>query len=173
MFEAGKDVATRDASGKVLNAIAAALPNLIGGSADLRGSNKTYLNGLEEFSAELRTARNFNFGVREHAMTSILNGIALTTPLIPFGATFLVFSQYCLPPVRLAAMMGIRTINVWTHDSIGVGEDGPTHQPVEHLAMLRTIPNLTVLRPGDANETSYAWRAAIENTHGPTALLLT
>ncbi len=172
-FEAGKDVATRDASGKVLNAIAAALPNLIGGSADLRGSNKTYLNGLGEFSPELRQARNFNFGVREHAMTSILNGIALTTPLIPFGATFLVFSQYCLPPVRLAAMMGIRTINVWTHDSIGVGEDGPTHQPVEHLAMLRTIPNLTVLRPGDANETSYAWRAAIENTHGPTALLLT
>ncbi len=173
VFEAGKDVATRDASGKVLNAIAAALPNLIGGSADLRGSNKTYLNGLGEFSAELRTGRNFNFGVREHAMTSILNGITLTKPLIPFGATFLVFSQYCLPPVRLAAMMGIQTIHVWTHDSIGVGEDGPTHQPVEHLAMLRTIPNLTVLRPGDANETSYAWRVAIENTHGPTALLLT
>ena len=173
VFEAGKDVATRDASGKVLNAIAPALPNLIGGSADLRGSNKTYLNGMGEFSADLRTGRNFNFGVREHAMTSILNGITLTKPLIPYGATFLVFSQYCLPPVRLAAMMRIQTIHVWSHDSIGVGEDGPTHQPVEQLAMIRAIPNLTVIRPGDANETSYAWRAALEQKHGPTALILT
>jgi transketolase len=172
-FEAGKDVATRDASGKVMNAIAPALPNLIGGSADLRGSNKTFLNGHEEFSAEIRNARNFNFGVREHAMGSIMSGIALTKPLIPFGGTFLVFSQYMLPPVRLAAMMGIQTIYVWTHDSIGVGEDGPTHQPVEQLAQLRAMHNLTVIRPGDANETAYAWRAALENTHGPTALILT
>ena len=172
-FEAGKDVATRDASGKVMNAIAAALPQLIGGSADLRGSNKTFLNGYAEFSSEIRNARNFNFGVREHAMGSLMNGIALTKPLIPFGGTFLVFSQYMLPPVRLAAMMGIQTIYVWTHDSIGVGEDGPTHQPIEQLAQIRAIHNLTVIRPGDANETAMAWRAALENTHGPTALILT
>lgn len=172
-FEAGKDVATRDASGKVMNAIAAALPQLIGGSADLRGSNKTFLNGYPEFSAEIRNARNFNFGVREHAMGSALNGIALTKPLIPFGGTFMVFSQYMLPPVRLAAMMGLQAIYVWTHDSIGVGEDGPTHQPVEQLAQIRAMHNLTVIRPGDANETAMAWRAALENTHGPTALILT
>ncbi len=172
-FEAGKDVATRDASGKVMNAIAAALPQFIGGSADLRGSNKTFLNGYAEFSREIRNARNFNFGVREHAMGSLMNGIALTKPLIPFGGTFLVFSQYMLPPVRLAAMMGIQTIYVWSHDSIGVGEDGPTHQPIEQLAQIRAIHNLTVIRPGDANETAMAWRAALENTHGPTALILT
>ena len=172
-FEAGKDVATRDASGKVMNAIAAALPQFIGGSADLRGSNKTFLNGYPEFSVEHRNARNFNFGVREHAMGAVMNGIARTKPLIPFGGTFMVFSQYMLPPVRLAAMMGLQTIYVWTHDSIGVGEDGPTHQPVEQLAQIRAIHNLTVLRPADANETSYAWRAALENTHGPSALILT
>ncbi|MFN7931618.1 MAG: transketolase [Blastocatellia bacterium] len=172
-FEAGKDVATRDASGKILNAITAVLPNLIGGSADLRGSTKTFLNGYPEFSSEIRNARNLNFGVREHAMGSAMNGIALTKPLIPFGGTFMVFSQYMLPPVRLAAMMGIQTIYVWTHDSIGVGEDGPTHQPIEQLAQARAIHNLTVIRPGDANETAMAWRAALENTHGPTALILT
>ncbi len=173
VFEAGKDVATRDASGKVLNAIAADLPMLIGGSADLRGSNKTFMNGYAEFSAEIRNARNFNFGVREHAMGSAMNGIALTKPLIPFGGTFLVFSQYMLPAVRLAALMGIRVIYVWSHDSIGVGEDGPTHQPVEQMAALRALPNLTLIRPADANETAFAWRAAIENEHGPTALVLT
>ncbi len=172
-FEAGKDVATRDASSKVINAIAPALPQLIGGSADLRGSNKTFINGEPEFSAEVRKARNFNFGVREHAMGSALNGIALTKPLIPYGGTFMVFSQYMLPPVRLATMMGLQTIYVWTHDSIGVGEDGPTHQPVEQLAQIRAIHNLTVIRPADANETAMAWRAALENTHGPTALILT
>jgi transketolase len=172
VFEAGKDVATRDASGKVINALAAELPMLIGGSADLRTSNKTFINGSPEFSVEHRDGRNLNFGVREHAMGAALNGLALTRPLIPFGGTFLVFSQYMLPPVRLAAMMGLQTIYVWTHDSIGVGEDGPTHQPVEHLPALRAIPNLTVLRPADANETAYAWRAALENTHGPTALIL-
>jgi transketolase len=173
VFEAGKDVATRDASGKVLNALAAVVPNLLGGSADLRGSNKTFLNGLAEFTAETRHARNLNFGVREHAMGSMLNGLALTKPLIPYGGTFLVFSQYMLPPARLAAMMGLQVIYVWTHDSIGVGEDGPTHQPIEQLAALRAMPNLTVIRPGDANETAMAWRAALENTHGPTALILT
>ncbi|HZS06312.1 MAG TPA: transketolase [Blastocatellia bacterium] len=173
VFEAGKDVATRDASGKVLNALAPVLPMLIGGAADLRTSNKTFLNGYPEFSAEVRNGRNLNFGVREHAMGATMNGLALTVPLIPYGGTFLVFSQYMLPPVRLAAMMGLRTIYVWTHDSIGVGEDGPTHQPVEHLPALRAIPNLTVIRPGDANETAVAWRAALENTHGPTALALT
>ena len=172
VFEAGKDVATRDASGKVINALAAELPMLIGGSADLRTSNKTFINGSPEFSVEHRDGRNLNFGVREHAMGSALNGLALTRPLIPFGGTFLVFSQYMLPPVRLAAMMGLQTIYVWTHDSIGVGEDGPTHQPVEHLPALRAIPNLTVLRPADANETAFAWRAALENTHGPTGLIL-
>lgn len=173
VFEAGKDVATRDASGKVLNAIAADLPMLIGGSADLRGSNKTFLNGSAEFSSEIRQARNFNFGVREHAMGSAMNGIALTRPLIPFGGTFLVFSQYMLPAVRLAALMGIRAIYVWSHDSIGVGEDGPTHQPIEQMAALRAMPNMTLIRPADANETSFAWRAAIENEYGPTALILT
>lgn len=172
VFDAGKDVATRDASGKVINALAAALPMLIGGSADLRGSNKTFINGQPEFSAEIRLAPNFNFGVREHAMGSIMNGIALTKPLVPYGGTFLVFSQYMLPPVRLAAMMGLQAIYVWTHDSIGVGEDGPTHEPVEHLAALRALPNLTVIRPADANETAVAWRVALENTHGPTALIL-
>lgn len=173
VFETGKDVATRDASGKVLNAIAGAIPELVGGSADLRGSNKTFINGSPEFSETERHGRNFNFGVREHAMGSIMNGMALTTPIIPYGGTFLVFSQYMLPAVRLAAMMGLRAVYVWTHDSIGVGEDGPTHQPVEQMAALRAIPNLLVIRPCDANETALAWQAALENTHGPTALILT
>ncbi len=173
VFPAGTDVATRDAGGTVLNALAAALPMLLGGSADLRGSNKTFLKGHAEFSAEVRNARNFNFGVREHAMGAALNGMALTTPLIPYGGTFLVFCQYMLPSVRLASLMGLQTIYVWTHDSIYVGEDGPTHQPVEQLAMLRALPGLNVFRPADANETAMAWRAAIEYKHGPTALLLT
>jgi transketolase len=172
VFEAGKDVATRDASGRVINALAPVLPMLIGGSADLRTSNKTFINGSPEFSAERRDGRNFNFGVREHAMGSAMNGIALTIPLIPYGGTFLVFSQYMLPAVRLAALMGLQTIYVWTHDSIGVGEDGPTHQPIEQIAALRAMPNLTTIRPADANETAMAWRAALENTHGPTALIL-
>jgi transketolase len=172
VFEAGKDIATRDASGRVINALAPVLPMLIGGSADLRTSNKTFINGSPEFSAERRDGRNFNFGVREHAMGSAMNGIALTIPLIPYGGTFLVFSQYMLPAVRLAALMGLQTIYVWTHDSIGVGEDGPTHQPIEQIAALRAMPNLTTIRPADANETAMAWRAALENTHGPTALIL-
>ncbi|MEP7273830.1 MAG: transketolase, partial [Acidobacteriota bacterium] len=172
-FEAGQQMATREASGKTLNALAAALPMIVGGSADLRSSNNTFLQGYTEFSREERSGRNLNFGVREHAMGSVMNGIALTRPLIPYGGTFLVFSDYMRPPVRLAAMMGIQTIYVYTHDSIGLGEDGPTHQPVEHLASLRSVPNLTLIRPADANETAIAWRVALENRHGPTALALT
>ena len=172
-FPAGQQMATREASGKTLNAVAASLPMLVGGAADLRSSNNTFLQGYAEFSAESRAARNLNFGVREHAMGSILNGIALTRPLIPYGGTFLVFYDYMRPPVRLAAMMGLQTIYVYTHDSVGLGEDGPTHQPVEHLAGLRSVPNLTLIRPADANETVVAWRVALENRHGPTALALT
>jgi transketolase len=172
-FEAGQQMATREASGKTLNAVAAQLPMLVGGSADLRSSNNTFLQGYAEFSAEDRAGRNLNFGVREHAMGSIMNGIVLTRPLIPYGGTFLVFYDYMRPPVRLAAMMGLQTIYVYTHDSVGLGEDGPTHQPIEHLAGLRAVPNLTLIRPADANETAVAWRVALENRHGPTALALT
>ena len=172
-FPAGQQMATREASGKTLNALAAALPMIVGGSADLRSSNNTFLQGYSEFSSEDRTGRNLNFGVREHGMGSIMNGIALTHPLIPYGGTFLVFYDYMRPPVRLAAMMGLHTIYVYTHDSIGLGEDGPTHQPVEHLASLRSVPNVTLIRPADGNETAFAWKAAIENQHGPTALALT
>ncbi len=172
-FAAGEQMATREASGKTLNAIAADLPMLVGGAADLRTSNNTYLKDLGEFSDEDRSGRNFNFGVREHAMGSILNGLALTRPLIPYGGTFLIFSDYMRPPIRLAAMMGLQTIYVYTHDSIGLGEDGPTHQPIEQLAGLRSVPNLTVIRPADANESAIAWKVAIENRHGPTALAFT
>lgn len=172
-FPTDQAMATREASGKTLNAIAAALPMLVGGSADLRSSNNTFLQGYAEFSAENRDGRNFNFGVREHGMGSVMNGIALTRPLIPYGGTFLVFYDYMRPPVRLAAMMGLQTIYVYTHDSIGLGEDGPTHQPIEHLAGLRAVPNVTLIRPADANETVVAWKVALENRHGPTALALT
>ena len=172
-FPSDKQMATREASGKTLNAIAASLPMLLGGSADLKPSNNTFLDGLGTFSAENRAGRNFHFGVREHGMGSVMNGIALTVPLIPYGGTFLIFYDYMRPPVRLAAMMGLGTIYVYTHDSIGLGEDGPTHQPIEQLAGLRAVPNMTLIRPADANETAVAWRAAIENRHGPTALALT
>ncbi|NLJ75806.1 MAG: transketolase, partial [Peptococcaceae bacterium] len=168
-----KGLATRAASGSVLNAIAARLPNLIGGSADLAPSTKTIIKDAADFGPDSPSGRNLRFGVREHAMGSILNGMALTGGLIPYGATFLVFSDYMRPPMRMAAMMGLRAIYVLTHDSIGVGEDGPTHQPVEHLAALRSIPGLTVIRPADANETAVAWRCAIERVTGPTALILT
>jgi transketolase len=168
-----KGMATRVASGKVLNAIAPNLPNLIGGSADLAPSNKTVLNGEDFFQKDSYHGRNFHFGVREHGMGSILNGIALHGGLIPYGGTFLIFSDYMRPPIRLAAMMGLRVIYVFTHDSIGLGEDGPTHQPVEQLATLRAIPNLTVIRPCDANETAEAWRVALNSNQGPVALALT
>ena len=169
-FNAGEALASRAASGKVINAIAAKLPNLIGGSADLAPSTNTNMKGLGDFGPET-SGRNMHFGIREHAMGSIMNGMALYGGLIPFGATFLIFSDYMRPPIRLAALMDLKTIYVFTHDSIGLGEDGPTHQPIEQLAALRAIPNLTVLRPGDANETAEAWRVAITH-HGPVAMAL-
>lgn len=168
-----KDVATRVISGIVLNAIALKLPNLIGGSADLAPSNKTYIKGGEVFQGGHFQGRNFHFGVREHGMGSILNGMALHRGVLPYGGTFLVFSDYMRPPIRLAAMMGLKVIYIFTHDSIGLGEDGPTHQPIEQLAALRAIPNLTVLRPCDANETVAAWRFALTHKKGPVALVLT
>lgn len=170
-FATGEALASRAAAGKTLSAIAPKLPNLIGGSADLAPSTNTYVKGLGDFGPE-ENGRNMHFGIREHAMGSIMNGISLYGGLIPFGATFLIFSDYMRPPIRLAALMGIKTIYVFTHDSIGVGEDGPTHQPIEQLAALRAIPGLTVLRPGDANETAEAWRVAVSH-HGPVALALT
>jgi len=166
-------LATRVASGKVLNALAAHLPTLIGGSADLAPSCKTYLNGYGDFSADNPGGRNLHFGVREHAMGGILSGMALHGGVIPYGSTFLVFSDYMRPSIRLAAMMRLPVIYVFTHDSIGIGEDGPTHQPIEQLAALRAIPHLTVIRPADANETVVAWRVALEHRDGPVALLLT
>jgi len=171
-FKAGDQIATRAASGKVLNAIAPYLPTLIGGSADLAPSNKTYLTGYGSISKSDFGGRNLHFGVREHAMGGILNGLALHGGLIPYGGTFLVFSDYMRPSIRLAAMMHLPVIYVFTHDSIFVGEDGPTHQPVEQLAALRAIPGLVVIRPADANETAMAWRVALERG-GAVALLLT
>jgi transketolase len=158
--------ATRATSGKVINAIAPKLPELIGGSADLTGSNNTEIKGGGD-------ARNFHFGVREHGMGAVLNGIELHRGFIPFGGTFLVFSDYMRPAIRIAALSHLRPIYVFTHDSIGLGEDGPTHQPIEHLAALRAIPNTLVIRPGDPNEVVEAWRAAIEHRGGPVALVLT
>ena len=166
-------MATRQASGKVLNAIAGNLPALIGGSADLAPSTDTNLKEYVSFTTERRDGRNFHFGIREHSMGSILNGLALTKGVIPFGATFLIFSEYMRPPIRLAAIMKIRPIYVYTHDSIGLGEDGTTHQPIEQLASLRSIPNIMLIRPADANETTQAWRAALEHKDGPVALVLT
>jgi transketolase len=174
VFKTGDEkIATRKASGKVLNAIANSLPNLIGGSADLAPSTDTILKEYQSFSATNYGGRNFHFGIREHSMGAILNGIALSKLLIPYGATFLIFSDYMRPPIRLAAIMKIRTIIVFTHDSIGLGEDGTTHQPVEQLIGLRSVPNLTLIRPADANETAQAWRVALEHTDGPVALILT
>ncbi len=174
VFKAGDEkIATRKASGKVLNAIADYLPNLIGGSADLSPSTDSELTKYKFFGASDYNGRNFHFGIREHAMGAILNGMALTKGVIPYGATFLVFSDYMRPPIRLAAIMKIRPIIVYTHDSIGLGEDGTTHQPIEQLISLRSIPNITVIRPADANETVYAWRVALEHTDGPVAIVLT
>ncbi|UKB86043.1 transketolase [Chryseobacterium sp. MEBOG06] len=173
VFESGAAVATRKASGHTLNAISEYLPQLIGGSADLSPSTDTVLKAYQSFSAKQRDGRNFHFGIREHAMGSVLNGMALSNYLIPYGATFLIFSDYMRPPLRLAAIMKIRQIMVFTHDSIALGEDGTTHQPVEQLIGLRTVPNMTVIRPADANETAQAWRVAIEHKDGPVALALT
>jgi transketolase len=168
-----KGMATRIASVKVLNALAARVPELLGGSADLAPSTKTWMDGFAAFEPETPGGRNFHFGVREHAMGGIVNGMAVHGGLIPFGATFLAFADYMREPIRLSALSHYPSIWVFTHDSIGVGEDGPTHQPVEQLASLRAIPNLTVIRPADANETAFAWKLAIERRHGPTLLALT
>jgi transketolase len=167
-----KGMASRVVSGKVINALAPKLPELIGGSADLEPSNKTWIADSPAFSKETPAGRNFHFGVREHAMGSILNGLALFGGVMPYGGTFLVFSDYMKPAIRIAAIAHIPAIYVFTHDSIGLGEDGPTHQPIEHLAMLRAVPNLTVIRPADANETVEAWKVAVTRRDGPTALAL-
>ncbi len=166
-----KGMATRASSGKVLNQIAKRLPWLVGGSADLAPSTLTLMDGAGSFEAGSYGGHNMHFGIREHAMGSIINGMALSG-LRSFGATFFVFTDYMRPAVRLAAIMGLPVFYVYTHDSIGVGEDGPTHQPIEHLAAMRAIPNLTVIRPGDANETAEAYRATLLNNTGPTALVL-
>ncbi|HEY3464287.1 MAG TPA: transketolase [Amycolatopsis sp.] len=177
-----KGIATRKASGEVLNALAEPLPELWGGSADLAESNNTTMKGADSFGPEKAATemwqatpygRTLHFGVREHAMGSILNGIALHGGTRPYGATFLIFSDYMRPPVRLAALMKAPVIYVWTHDSIGLGEDGPTHQPIEQLSALRAIPGLNVVRPADANETAYAWKAVLEDVHHPSGLALT
>lgn len=173
MFKIGDKIATRSASGKVLNVLAKEMDQLIGGSADLAPSNNTNMSGLGDFQKETPEGRNLHFGIREHAMGGILNGLALHGGIRPFGATFLVFADYVRPPVRLASLMKLPVIYVFTHDSIYVGEDGPTHQPVEHLASLRIIPGVTVLRPADAQETAAAWEMAVKNITGPTILALT
>nr|WP_205708497.1 transketolase [Kineococcus siccus] len=180
-FEAGTSIASRKASGEVLNALASTLPELWGGSADLAESNLTSMKGEPSFLPESRQTktwqgspygRTLHFGIREHAMGAILNGIALHGGTRPYGGTFLVFSDYMRPAVRLAAIMRLPVTYVWTHDSIGLGEDGPTHQPVEHLSALRAIPGLDVVRPGDANETAWAWKTILEHTDRPAGLAL-
>jgi transketolase len=165
-------LATRKAGRKVLNAFARKIPNLIGGSADLVSSTNTVVEDSGSFNADDRSGRNFHFGIREHAMGSITNGMAAHGGVIPFGSTFFVFSDYQRPAIRLAALSGFHNIFVFTHDSVGLGEDGPTHQPIEHLASLRAMPDLVVIRPADANETSYAWKVALDRT-GPSAIVLT
>lgn len=172
-FAVGDKVATRQASGKTLQALAKVVPNLVGGSADLAPSNNTALPDYGSFSSENRSGRTLHFGVREHAMGAICNGISLHGGFRPFCATFLVFTDYMRPAMRLAALMRQPVIYIMTHDSIFLGEDGPTHQPVEQLAAMRCIPNMTVLRPGDAQETTEAWLMAMENSRGPTLLSLT
>ncbi|WP_431277057.1 transketolase [Leifsonia poae] len=182
VFEAGKDVSTRAASGKVLNALGAIIPELWGGSADLAESNNTTIEGGASFVPSEHSThewtgnpygRVLHFGIREHAMAAILNGIVLHGPTRPFGGTFLIFSDYMRPAVRLAALMKVPSIFVWTHDSVALGEDGPTHQPIEQLATLRAIPHLDVVRPGDANEVAYAWKTILERREGPAGIALT
>ena len=168
-----KGKATRVVSGQVLNAIAKNVPALMGGSADLAPSNKTFIDGETSFQPGSYDQRNIHFGVREFGMTAVLNGMALHGGLIPYGGTFLIFSDYMRPAIRLASLMKQHVIYVLTHDSIGLGEDGPTHQPIEHLASMRAMPNLTVLRPADANETAEAWKFAVKSNRGPTVLALT
>ncbi len=180
-FEAGRDIATRAASGKVLTALGPVLPELWGGSADLAGSNNTTIEGEKSFGPAARTTKTWDtnpygrvlhFGIREHAAASIVNGIVLTSKTRAFSGTFLIFSDYQRPAIRLSALMGVPSIYVWTHDSIGLGEDGPTHQPVEQLSSLRAIPGLDVVRPADANEVAYAWRGLLETTDRPGGIVL-
>jgi transketolase len=171
-FDSEKPIASRAASGTTLNAIAPHVPYLLGGSADLTGSNKTGLQGAKDLTKDDFSGRYIRFGIREHGMGAILNGMALHGGIRPYGGTFLVFSDYMRASVRLAAMMGTPVIYVFSHDSIGLGEDGPTHQPIEHVMSLRAILQLTVIRPADGAETAQAWRAALENKSGPTALIL-
>jgi transketolase len=173
VFPAGKPVATRNAGGEILKVLFGAVPNLIGGSADLAPSTKTWIKEFGSFEKGFYGGRNLHFGIREHGMGAIVAGMAYYNGLIPFGSTFFVFTDYMRPPIRLACLSGIQTIYVFTHDSIFVGEDGPTHEPVEHLAALRAIPRLLAFRPGDANETSYAWLAALQHKHETSALMLT
>ncbi|RDV44674.1 transketolase [Leifsonia sp. ku-ls] len=182
VFEPGKDVSTRAASGKVLNAIAPAMPELWGGSADLAESNNTTIESAPSFVPTERSThewtgnpygRVLHFGIREHAMAAIINGIVLHGPTRPFGGTFLIFSDYQRPSLRLSALMDIPSIFVWTHDSVALGEDGPTHQPIEQLSTLRAIPNFTVVRPGDANEVAWAWKTMLERRKGPAGIALT
>jgi transketolase len=172
VFAAGDNKATRQASGAAINGLAPKMPFLLGGSADLAPSNNTEIKGEKSWLPG-QSGRNIHYGIREHAMGSIMNGLCHTPGLIPFAGTFFVFADYMRPAIRMAALMGLAPIYVLTHDSIGLGEDGPTHQPIEHLASLRAMPNLTVIRPADANETVEAWKAAIRNRKGPTALVLT
>jgi transketolase len=168
-----KGMATRAASGKTINALAPKIPELIGGSADLAPSNNTKIDGSPAFQKDSFAGRNFHFGVREHAMGSILNGMAVFGGVIPYGGTFLAFLDYMRPAIRLAALSHYPSIFIFTHDSVGLGEDGPTHQPVEHMMTLRLIPNLVTIRPADANETAQAWKVAISRRDGPTVLVLT
>jgi transketolase len=172
-FEAGKSVATRNASGDVLQVLSVEIPALAGGSADLHPSTKTYIKKEKAVTKGDYAGRNLHFGVREHAMAGILNGMALHGGFIPYGGTFLVFADYMRPSVRLAAISKLPVIYVWTHDTVFLGEDGPTHEPIEHFAALRAMPNLTLIRPADANETAVAWMMALERRDGPTGLLLT
>jgi transketolase len=172
-YALGHSQATRDTNNEAINAIAKAVPFFLGGSADLSSSNKTTIKDAGDWTKETPTNRNINFGVREFAMAAMLNGMALHTGVKVFGATFFVFSDYLKPAIRMASLMGLPVTYVLTHDSIAVGEDGPTHEPIEQLAMLRSLPNMSVIRPADANETSAAWRLAIESKNTPTALVLT
>lgn len=172
-FPAGKSVATRNASGVVLDYLAPRIPALIGGSADLTPSNKTFPKGETAYSPDNQQGRYIHYGIREHGMGAILNGMVLHGGVIPYGGTFFVFTDYMRPAMRLAALMGIQAIYVLTHDSIGLGEDGPTHQPIAHLSSFRAMPNMVMIRPMDANETAEAWKIALRRTNGPTGLVLT
>ena len=165
-------MATRQCSMKVIEALNNLIPNLIGGSADLSGSNNTKTSNSSILNSKNYGGNYIHFGVREHGMAAIMNGIALYHNLIPYGGTFLIFSDYCKPSIRLSALMGLRVIYIFSHDSIGLGEDGPTHQPIEQLSGLRAIPNLNVFRPADINETLECWEASLNNDKGPSAIVL-